>query len=263
MHDLVNNQVSSRLPLRWPFSGLWIDVPPALSGSATALTFGALLPGLRQCPGRGLTGQLLGVPPALDRSPCGRVIHAQAQSILSPSTARGIGGAWSFTGRVLALRIWHPGLASGPLKTEFPETLTGGASTPASPSSPRNCGGLLFLSLSHLRDVIPQEWKPLKYHVILRFCAVPVWYQFSETPPAPGLNSGAIWGRRRPISQCENEPFAGELSEDFAVLPSTPAEASWVAPLARKAPAGVSASPGRAYLVWPPVWPPGRVAKGR
>ena len=26
--------VSSRLPLRWPFSGLWIDVPPALSGSA-------------------------------------------------------------------------------------------------------------------------------------------------------------------------------------------------------------------------------------
>ena len=26
--------VGSRLPLRWPFSGLWIDVPPALSGSA-------------------------------------------------------------------------------------------------------------------------------------------------------------------------------------------------------------------------------------
>lgn len=47
---------SSRLPLRWPSSGLWIDVPPALSGSAISSTYVALLLGLRQYPRRGLTG---------------------------------------------------------------------------------------------------------------------------------------------------------------------------------------------------------------
>ena len=34
MLDQERFLVGSRLPLRWPFSGLWIDVPPALSGSA-------------------------------------------------------------------------------------------------------------------------------------------------------------------------------------------------------------------------------------
>lgn len=37
-----------------------------------------------------------GVPPALDRSPCGRVLRAQAQNILSPNHAREAigGGVW-------------------------------------------------------------------------------------------------------------------------------------------------------------------------
>jgi hypothetical protein len=93
-----------------------------------------------------------GVPPALDRSPCGRVLRAQAQSIFeSKPCAGGIRGRLlnplsAVTGQC------HHGPSElfnrsriPPATTGFPETSAGGAVTPASPSSPRLCGGLSYL----------------------------------------------------------------------------------------------------------------------
>jgi len=96
---------------------------------------------------RGLTGWLLGVPPALDRSPCGQVYAPWPKASWVQTMAGGIRGSW---------RLWQRGIhraefgiqvsLTGPFKPVFPETSVRGASTPADPSSPRLCGGLSFLN---------------------------------------------------------------------------------------------------------------------